>query len=77
LLERARQEVLTYLDFVTHDLVQGASFAEVRREIDRAAERLTEIADHWPDALERHVREHLAARRTEHEREWRASRLDS
>jgi hypothetical protein len=32
----------------------------VRREIMRAANRLAEIAGHWPEALSRHLDEQLA-----------------
>jgi hypothetical protein len=44
LLDDARQHVITYLDWVTHDLAQGPSPDELRREIERAADRLLEIS---------------------------------
>jgi hypothetical protein len=44
LLDEARQQVITYLDWVTHDLAQGPPPEELRCEIDRAAKRLLEIS---------------------------------
>ena len=44
LLEAARQHVISYLDWVTHDLAQGPPPDELRREIDHAAARLLEIS---------------------------------
>jgi hypothetical protein len=44
LLDEARQHVIAYLDWVTHDLAQGPSPDELRREIERAAGRLLEIS---------------------------------
>ncbi|HUC12062.1 MAG TPA: hypothetical protein VL985_16800 [Stellaceae bacterium] len=44
LLDEARQHVVAYLDWVTHDLARGPSPDELRREIERAAERLLEIS---------------------------------
>ena len=44
LLEAARQHVISYLDWVTHDLAQGPPSDQLRREIDRASVRLLEIA---------------------------------
>ena len=43
LLDEARQNVITHLDWVTHDLA-GPPPAELRREIYRAAARLLEIS---------------------------------
>lgn len=51
LLEEARRQVLTYLDWVTSDMLQTADLAAVRREIVRAAARLAEITDAMSDAL--------------------------
>ena len=44
LLEEARRHIIAYLDWVTHDLARGPSPDELRREIERAAERLLEIS---------------------------------
>jgi hypothetical protein len=44
LLEEARQRVITYLDWVTHDLAQGPSADQLQREIERATERLLEVS---------------------------------
>ena len=43
LLEEARRHIITYLDWVTHDLARGPSPGELRREIEHAAERLLGI----------------------------------
>lgn len=51
LLEVLRRHVLTYLDWVTHDLVQG-DLAGALREIQRIADRLTRITAMTPAALE-------------------------
>ncbi len=44
LLDEARRHIIAYLDWVTHDLARGPSPDELRREIERAAGRLLEIA---------------------------------
>jgi hypothetical protein len=44
LLEEARQRVITYLDWVTHDLTRGPSADQLRREIEHATERLMEVS---------------------------------
>ena len=44
LLDEARRHVITYLDWLTHDLARGPSPDELRREIERASGRLIEIA---------------------------------
>jgi hypothetical protein len=44
LLEKARQHVIAYLDWVTHDPVQGPSPGDLQREIEHAAKRLLEIS---------------------------------
>jgi hypothetical protein len=67
-LNRARTEVLIYLDFVTSD---AAQFEDVTAEINRAAARLIEIAEHWPATLEGDVTARLEAERTDRESEWR------
>ena len=54
LLQRTRDEVLSYLVWVFNDVAQGAGLDHVRHEIMRAANRLAEIATHWPEALSRH-----------------------
>lgn len=68
LLNRARTEVLIYLDFVTNDGAQGE---DVSADINRAAARLIEIAGHWPAAIDANIQARLAADRIEREREWR------
>src|SRR6516165_11078636 len=68
LLDRARADVLIYLDFVTHD---AAQFEDVRAQIMRAASRLIEIAEHWPTAMDDHVKAGLAADYAKRESEWR------
>ena len=50
-LEQARQQVLTYLDWVTDAMIQTGDPVAVRREIIRASARLAEIADAMPGAL--------------------------
>jgi hypothetical protein len=67
LLNPARADVLIYLDFVTND---GAQFEEVSAEINRAAARLIEIAEHWPAALDADVKAKLEAEW----QQWLASR---
>jgi hypothetical protein len=62
LLEAARQHVISYLDWVTHDLAQGPSSDELQREIDRAAVRLLEIARALQRALETNEGEDLQGR---------------
>ena len=52
LLDEARRHVITYLDWVTHDLARGPSPDELRREIERAAGRLLEIALALRDLLD-------------------------
>ena len=44
LLEEARRHIIAYLDWLTHDLAQGPTPGELRREIERAAGRLLEVA---------------------------------
>jgi hypothetical protein len=65
LLQRTRDEVLCYLVWLFNDMAQGAGIDHVRREIMRAANRLAEIAAHWPEALSRHLDEQLADERAE------------
>lgn len=52
LLDEARRHVITYLDWVTHDLARGPSPDELRRGIERAAGRLLEIALALRDLLD-------------------------
>jgi hypothetical protein len=59
LLKHARDDVLSYLDWLFNDLAQGMPLEQVRREIMRAADRLADIAGHWPEALSRHLDEQL------------------
>ena len=51
LLNDLREDVITYLQFVTHDLVQGGPPAALR-EIQRVADRLTRITAMTPRALD-------------------------
>ena len=44
LLEEARRHVITYLDWITHDLGRGPPPDELRQKIDHAAARLLEIS---------------------------------
>ena len=44
LLDEARRHIVACLDWVTHDLARGPSPDELRREMERAAGRLLEIA---------------------------------
>jgi hypothetical protein len=60
LLQRSRDEVLSYLVWLFNDVAQGAGLPHVRREIICAANRLAEIAAHWPEALSRHLDQQLA-----------------
>jgi hypothetical protein len=50
LLEAARQDILTFLDWVTHDVAQ-VDPNKTKHEIQRAAARLIEIAAATPAAL--------------------------
>jgi hypothetical protein len=52
LLEEARRHIITYLDWVTHDLARGPSPGELRHEIERAAERLLGISLALRDLLD-------------------------
>ena len=52
LLDRARSEVLTYLDWVAHDVASAGHADEIRKEITRAAARLIEISIHWRPACD-------------------------
>jgi hypothetical protein len=71
LLDRARQEVLTYLDWVAHDVAFAGDVDEIRREITRAAARLIEISIHWRAACDAELEQHLAQERVEHDRQRR------
>jgi hypothetical protein len=44
LLDEARRHIITYLDWVTHDLARGPSPSELGGEIERATARLLEIS---------------------------------
>jgi len=60
LLEAARGQVLLYLDWIMTDMVQTDSALAVRQEIERAANRLLEIAAAMPSAIEVHAERCLA-----------------
>ena len=47
LLDRASEEVLIYLDWVSHDVASAGDADQIRKEITRAAARLIEIPLHW------------------------------
>lgn len=51
LLERARDHVLTYLDWVASDLALSGDADAIRKEINRAATRLIQISLLLPFAL--------------------------
>lgn len=70
LLDRARQEVLTYLDWVAHDVASSGDADFIRSEINRGAARLIEISLHWRPAVDAEFEEQLAKDRIEREREW-------
>ena len=74
LLEEARAQVLTYLYFASSDIASGGDDAETRKEINRAAVRLTEIALLLPFAVTSTVDEQLAKERDERLREWAEQR---
>jgi len=57
LLQTLRLDVVKYLNWVTHDLVQTEP-QQALREIQRAADRLTRITAMIPDAIERHLQEY-------------------
>ena len=57
LLETLRLEVVKYLNWVTHELVQTEP-QQALREIQRAADRLTRITAMIPDAIQRHMQEY-------------------
>lgn len=65
LLDRARQEVLTYLDWVAGDA------DHIRKEITRAAARLIEISLHWKPACDAAIDAQFAAERAEYHRQCR------
>jgi hypothetical protein len=69
LLDRAREQVLQYLDFYLNDCAPTAPTDELRREIMRAAERLIEIGIHAEPTQQRDIREGLAQERAERERQ--------
>ena len=68
--DRARQEVLTYLDWVVHDVASTGDPDSIRCEINRAAARLIEIALHWRPAIDAEFEHQRARERLEREREW-------
>jgi hypothetical protein len=57
LLQALRQDILAYLEWVTGDLVQDGNPAETEREIQRAADRLKQIAAMMPAAKDVAARE--------------------
>jgi hypothetical protein len=61
LLQRTRDDVLRYIVSLFNDVAQGVDPDLVHGEFMRAANRLAEIAAHWPEALSRHLDEQLAA----------------
>jgi hypothetical protein len=67
LLDRAREQVLQYLDFYLNDCAPNAPDDELRREIMRAAERLIEIGMAAGPAHQRDIDEGLAHDRAERE----------
>ena len=71
LLDRARQEVVTYLDWVAHDIASAGDPDEIRKEINRAAARLIEISLRWRGACDAELEEQLEKDRAEADRERR------
>ena len=62
LLEAARQHVISYLDWVTHNLAQVRPAEKLQREIERGAVRLLEIARALQRVLESSDRADLEGR---------------
>lgn len=71
LLDRARQEVLTPLDWVSHDVASAGDPEKIRQEITRGAARLIELSLLWRPACDAALQDRLAKERREHERERR------
>jgi hypothetical protein len=67
-VNRAREQVLQYLDFVLNDVAPTAPPDELRGKIMRAAERLIEIGIPAGPAQRRDIREGLAQERAERDR---------
>jgi hypothetical protein len=59
LLDTLRQDIIAYLDWVTHDLVQDDA-GPAMAEIQRAADRLKKIAAMMPAALAGAIEDDLA-----------------
>ena len=55
LLDAARGQVLLYLDWIMNDMIRVDDPWTVRREIERATDRLLEIAEALPAAMEAHA----------------------
>jgi hypothetical protein len=65
LLDVTRRQVLLYLDWIMHEMVQIDDSWTVRRELERATDRLLEIAAALPAALEAHAERCLTSIRPE------------
>lgn len=61
LLEAARGQVLLYLDWIMHEMIQVDDVRTVHGEIERATYRLREIAEALPAALEAHAEKCLTS----------------
>jgi len=61
LLDAARGQVLLYLDWIMHDMVQVDDVRTVHGELERATYRLMEIAEALPAALEAHAEHSLTS----------------
>jgi len=65
LLDAARGQVLLYLDWIMNEMIQVDNPWKVRREIERATDRLIEIAEALPSAMEAHAERCLTSNRPE------------
>ena len=52
ILEAVRGQVLLYLDWIMNDLIQVDDASTVRREIERATDRLLKVAAALPGAMD-------------------------
>jgi hypothetical protein len=75
LLERARDHVLTYLDWVATDLASRGDADAIRKEINRAATRLIQISLLLPFALTATIDERSAKERVERDQQRREQEI--
>src|ERR1700731_1857782 len=74
-LERARDQVLTYLDWVASDLASSGDADAIRKEINRAATRLIQILLLLPFALTATTDERSAKERVERDQQRREQEI--